>query len=103
MRAKTNKPKRNVWADPSPYGTYEGERGSPSQWRSEFHQRFTREEIEVILDSASPYGVLGVSDTATASEIKKAFRSLMMIHHPDKGGDAEKAKKIIAAYQHLTS
>jgi len=103
MRAKSNKPKRNVWTDPSPYGTYEGERGSPSQWRAEFHQRFTKEEIAVILDSDSPYDILGVGFNATAAEIKVAFRNLMMIHHPDKGGDAEKAKKIIAAYQQLVN
>ena len=95
--------KRNVWKDPSPYGTYEGERGNPAQWRSEFHQRFTKEEIVAILDSDSPYDILGVAFNATADIIKKAFRSLMMVHHPDKGGDAEKAKKIIAAYQQLTA
>jgi DnaJ-class molecular chaperone len=95
--------KRNIWKDPSPYGTYEGERGSPSQWRSEFHQRFTREEIAVILDSDSPYDILGISSSATDAEIKKAFIALIKIHHPDRGGDIEKAQKIIAAYQHLTN
>jgi len=95
--------KRNVWKDPSPYGTYEGERGSPSQWRSEFHQRFTKEEIAVILESDSPYDVLGISCSATDAEIKKAFIALIKIHHPDKGGDVEKAQKIIAAYQQLVN
>lgn len=94
--------KRNVWTDDSsPYGSYEGERGSPSQWRAEFHNRFTKDEIVAILDSDSPYDILGVASSATEAEIKKAFIALIKIHHPDRGGDTEKAKKIIAAYQQL--
>lgn len=95
------KPKRNVWKDPSPYGTYEGEAGNPSQWRAEFHRRFTREEIEEILDTDCPYTLLGVTSSATNAEIKVAFRKKMFVHHPDKGGDVEMAKKIIAAYDYL--
>jgi len=30
------------------------------------------------------YGVLGVTSTATAQEVKKAYRKLMSQHHPDK-------------------
>jgi len=95
--------KRNIWTDASAYGTYEGERGSPSQWRSEFHNRFTKEEIAVILDSDSPYDILGISCNATDSEIKKAFINLIKIHHPDRGGNTERAQKIIAAYQQLVN
>ncbi len=32
----------------------------------------------------SPYAVLGVKKTATAAEIKKAYRSLIQKHHPDR-------------------
>ena len=104
MRKASGKPKRNVWKDPSPYGTYDDSkgRGSATEWRSDFYQRFTREEVIAILNTDSPYGILGLSDGATADEIKLAFRNKMKIHHPDVGGDTEMAKKIIAAYQHLT-
>lgn len=33
---------------------------------------------------AEAYGVLGVSDTASDAEVKKAWRKLMSQHHPDK-------------------
>ena len=44
------------------------------------------------------YKVLGVSEDASADEIKKQFRRLSLKHHPDKGGDSDTFKKINAAY-----
>ena len=38
--------------------------------------------------SASAYEVLGVDPTATADEIKRAFRLRLRQTHPDAGGDA---------------
>jgi molecular chaperone DnaJ len=49
------------------------------------------------------YDILGVSKSASADEIKAAFRKLAHKHHPDKsGGDAEKFKEINNAYQTLS-
>jgi len=50
----------------------------------------------------SLYETLGVERSATADEIKKAFRKLALQHHPDKGGDEEKFKEIVRASEVLT-
>ncbi|MDQ3159071.1 MAG: molecular chaperone DnaJ [bacterium] len=47
------------------------------------------------------YEVLGVGKTASADEIKKAFRKKAVEHHPDKGGDEAKFKEVNEAYEVL--
>lgn len=49
------------------------------------------------------YNILGVGKSASAAEIKTAFRKKAHQYHPDKGGDAEKFKEINEAYQVLSS
>ena len=53
--------------------------------------------------SDDPYEVLGVSRDATALLIKRAYLRLALKHHPDKGGDEDTFKKIVAAYDTLKS
>ena len=48
------------------------------------------------------YKTLGVPRTATADEIKKAFRKLARTHHPDAGGDEAKFKELNEAYEVLS-
>ncbi len=48
------------------------------------------------------YDILGVNPNCDQEEIKKAYRSLAMKHHPDRGGDPETFKKISSAYDTLS-
>jgi DnaJ family protein A protein 2 len=48
------------------------------------------------------YSVLELSSSASLSDIKKSFRRLALVHHPDKGGNAEKFKEITQAYEILS-
>lgn len=48
-----------------------------------------------------PYETLGLSRTATADEIKSAYRKLAKKHHPDLGGDPEKFKELNEAHDIL--
>lgn len=48
------------------------------------------------------YKELGISNTASLEEIKKAYRKLASKHHPDKGGDTSKFQTIQEAYAVLS-
>ncbi len=55
---------------------------------------------------ANPYQVLGVAKTASADEIKKAYRTLARRHHPDRNPDdpaaEERFKEVQDAYDLLS-
>mgnify|MGYP000887614232 CR=1 FL=1 len=48
------------------------------------------------------YEELELSQFCTEEEIKLKYRTLASIHHPDKGGDTEKFKRIKLAYEVLS-
>lgn len=52
-------------------------------------------------ESTSPYDVLGVPATASATEVKAAYRRAVRRAHPDAGGSAELFRQVEAAYDVL--
>lgn len=50
----------------------------------------------------NPYEELGLSRSATDDEIRQRYKSLAQEHHPDRGGDEEKFKRIKRAYEILS-
>jgi DnaJ family protein A protein 2 len=54
------------------------------------------------VDNAKFYELLEIEKTATTVEIKKAYRKMAILHHPDKGGDEAKFKEISKAYEVLS-
>ena len=49
----------------------------------------------------SPFEILGVNESASDDDIKKAYKKLAMKHHPDKGGDASEFQKVSGAYDQI--
>ena len=48
-----------------------------------------------------PYQILKVHPSTKLEDIKKAYRELVKIHHPDKGGDTKVITEINAAWEIL--
>jgi curved DNA-binding protein CbpA len=54
------------------------------------------------MENNTLYDELELPRNCTSDEIKQKFRILAQIHHPDKGGDEEKFKRIKTAYETLS-
>lgn len=80
------------------------------QYQHQREQYYTRPNS--VDEVAKAYQTLGIAETCTAVELKKAYRKLMSKHHPDKliaqglsekqvKEGTEKAQKIQAAYERI--
>ena len=48
------------------------------------------------------YNTLGITKSASETDIKTAYRKMAMKHHPDRGGDEKKFKEVTEAYETLS-
>ncbi len=53
---------------------------------------------EVRMTGAEAAKILGLSDKASAEDVKAAYRKASMANHPDRGGSVEKMQDVNAAY-----
>lgn len=79
--------------------------GDPKQWKGSFSDRMGSVEAAEIIgkQKETVYTILGVTQSSTQAEIKKAFRAKIAEWHPDLNPHrleeaTAMAKKIIAAY-----
>ena len=54
------------------------------------------------METNTLYDDLDLPKTCTSEEIKQKYRILAQLHHPDKGGDVEKFKRMKLAYEVLS-
>jgi len=75
-------------------------------------ERATEEEVRMLLEGflsrvvrggqrAEALAELGLADPVEPQEIKTHYRRLVMRHHPDRGGDSERLKRINRAMDQL--
>eukprot|EP00933_Yihiella_yeosuensis_P040823 TRINITY_DN3521_c0_g1_i1.p1 TRINITY_DN3521_c0_g1~~TRINITY_DN3521_c0_g1_i1.p1 ORF type:complete len:1189 (+),score=287.26 TRINITY_DN3521_c0_g1_i1:210-3776(+) len=60
--------------------------------------RTLRAELES-LQTYGPYAALGIDCDASDSEIRRAYRDLCLLHHPDKGGDTATFQSLQQAHE----
>jgi hypothetical protein len=79
----------------------------PRDRQRERTKRETHPHDDILLRSKASFylarQILGLGEYATLSDAKKAFRRLTNEHHPDKGGDENTYKRIVAAWTYLQS
>lgn len=60
-----------------------------------------RENKETSTPGIALFNILQINPTNDKTVIKAAYRKLVLIHHPDRGGSEEKFKQITEAYETL--
>ena len=58
-------------------------------------------ENQNMFEYISNLSILGLSPSATKSQIKQAYHNKVLLYHPDKGGDSEKFIEIHKAYAYV--
>lgn len=97
------KPKKSFAEKLASYPTYDTREGYGNihDWRAAWDHAMGHDEAVGILGAQSPLTILGFTCMPTESDLKKRYREMMLLNHPDKGGSEEQCKIIIAAYSEL--
>lgn len=72
-------------------------------WWDNFSREQAKRQQETVNPYASLYTMLQISPTTDKKIIKAAYRKLVLVYHPDRGGSEEKFKELTAAYEKLMS
>lgn len=51
------------------------------------------------MNALNPFELFGVTESSSLEDVRKAYYSLALVCHPDKGGDADSMKLITIAYK----
>lgn len=63
---------------------------------------FKASQVKIEHKEYDPYVIVGVERGASDKEIRKAYRELSKVMHPDRGGDENAFKELSKAYKALT-
>lgn len=61
-----------------------------NNWYESFFFGLAMEFLKINRKPTQAFATLGLDDNATVEDVQKAYRTLSMEHHPDRGGDKEK-------------
>jgi hypothetical protein len=89
QQAEHQERQRKFWEE---FNSKYGSTGSRSSRSSGYHPSGS---------AYDPFKDLGITETASDSEVKKAWLKGIRTHHPDVGGDPEAAKRTNAAYHEI--
>jgi len=78
------------------YKTYTGQRGSPEQWRETAMRR-----LGLISNYDKYLKLLGFNSIPDLDALKKRWKNLMKVNHPDKGGSTQYAVELNTAFDQL--
>jgi hypothetical protein len=53
------------------------------------------------VDDRDPYRALGVSPLDSEDAVRQRFKDLALLHHPDRGGSAERMRELNLAYERI--
>lgn len=84
------------------YKTYDDSegRGNVYEWKNSF-ESIHKDEAKRILKKKDPLIVMGLTELPSLDVLKRTYRKLMLENHPDRGGDHNRCKEIIAAFKIL--